>query len=68
MTKETSWTGIILILLGIFLLAITRFNIVAIIYGGIAIIFGIVILVFNKEDKIEERIDLKKDLKHPKSK
>jgi len=60
MVKEASWIGIILIIFGIFLLGITKFNIVAIIYGGIAIIFGIIILIFNKEDKIEERKDLKK--------
>jgi len=59
MTNEAKWVGIVLILFGIFLLIITRFHIVAIIYGMIAIIFGIIILAFNKEDKIEERKDLK---------
>ena len=68
MANEAKWIGSILIILGILLLGISRFHMVAIIYGGMAIVAGISILLFNKEDKIEERKDLAKSLKHPKSK
>lgn len=68
MANEAKWIGVILILFGIFLLGISRFHIVAIIYGGMAIIAGISIILFNKEDKIEERKDFAKSLKHLKSK
>ena len=60
MTKEASIVGGVLIAFGIFLLAVSRFHIVAIIYGGIAIVFGVIIILYNKEDKIEERKDLVK--------
>ena len=53
-------TGIVLVLLGIFLLVITKFNPVGITYGAILIIIGIILTLWNKEeDKIEKRRDKK---------
>jgi len=59
MEKETTWMGIGFIVFGIFLLVITRFNIVGVIYGVISLVFGLAIIAFNQEGKIEERKDLK---------
>jgi hypothetical protein len=59
MGKEAFWMGIVSIAFGIFLLVITRLNIVGVIYGIGFMILGLAIIGFNKEDKIEERKDLK---------
>lgn len=64
MTKETTLMGVTLIIFGIALLLITSFHVMALIYGISAIVIGLAIMIFNKEDKIEER----KDLKKPKAK
>jgi hypothetical protein len=60
MGKEILVTGIVLILLGISLLIITKFNPVGITYGIISVVMGIVLTLWHKEeDKIEKRRDKK---------
>jgi uncharacterized membrane protein len=58
MAKEIIITGIVLILLGIFLLVITKFHTAGMIYGIMSIILGLILTLWNKEeDKIEKRRD-----------
>ena len=65
MGKETITMGIILILFGIFLLIITKFNIIGVIYGAIIFAIGLALIFFNKE---ENKIEQRKDIKTKKSK
>ena len=59
MEKEPILIGIVLILLGVFLLIITKFHSVGIIYGVIIIALGIALIILNKEEKkIEQRKDI----------
>ncbi len=60
MGKEIKITGIIMVLIGITLLVLTKFNPVGLIYGLIITIIGIALIFWNKEeDKIEKRRDKK---------
>ena len=60
MAKSAIPVGIIFLIFGIFLLIITKLNIVGLIYGIISIIIGVGLIIFwNQEDIIEERKDIK---------
>ena len=61
MGKGAIAIGIVFILFGIFLFAVSKFNIVAVIYGTVSIILGIALIVlYKEEDKVEQRKDINK--------
>ena len=63
MGKGAIFIGIIFILFGIFLILITKFNLIGLIYAAASIILGTALILFWKEEgKIEERKDIRKKI------
>ena len=61
MRSQTKW-GVFFIILGLLILVVSKFSIIAAIYSGLLILLGIALIIFRKREEIIE--DVQEDAKN----